>query len=484
MTMEPITDSPRTDPDAAAITRAKELLARMRDAHGRDPFPGLERRLLGLERLARVLIRRQGDIAEAVSRDFGGRSRHETLIAEVFVTVHGIRAAQKHLAGWMSPRSRPVDLIFQPGRATVIPQPLGVVGIISPWNYPLQLALAPLVAVLSAGNRALVKPSEFTPRTAAILGELLGEVFPEDQVAVVAGGTTLAEAFSALPFDHLVFTGSTRVGKAVMRAAAENLTPVTLELGGKSPVIVGGDAPIADTAARVMVGKCFNAGQTCIAPDWALVPQGSVDDFVERCRSAVAKMYPTLVHNPDYTAIINPRHRARLQAMVDDARQRGHRVVELNPSNETLDAASGKLCPTLVIDPSDDALVMQEEIFGPVFPVRTYRGLGDAIAQVNVRPRPLALYYFGRDRKDIDRVLRETVSGGVTVNETLIHFAIESLPFGGVGPSGMGHYHGADGFDAFSKLKPVFEQHSPNATAALRPPFGRAVEALLKVLIR
>jgi coniferyl-aldehyde dehydrogenase len=470
--------------DMQAIARAEALVTTQRAAFRADPSPSLAARHADLERLARALLAQRETVAATISDDFGNRARQESLLAEVFVTVKAIRHAQAHLAQWMAPRPQPVDWLFQPGRAELRPQPLGVIGIISPWNYPVQLALAPLVAALAAGNRCLLKPSELTPRTSALLQTLLGEIFSEDKVAVVTGGPALGEAFAGLPFDHLIFTGSTAVGRRVMAAAAARLTPVTLELGGKSPALVGPDAPIADTAARVMTGKLFNAGQTCIAPDYALVPAGQRDAFVSACRDAAAKMYPTLARNPDYTSIVHPRHVARLHALLDDARARGAVVIELNPGAERLDPASQKVCPHLVLDAPDDAQIMQEEIFGPILPVRTYTDLGEALAFVNDRPRPLALYYFGRDRGDIDRVLRETVSGGVTVNETLLHVAVESLPFGGVGASGMGQYHGQAGFDALSRIKPVFHQLQPNATALLRPPFGRVLDALLRVLLR
>src|ERR1019366_4375521 len=353
------------------------------------------------------------------------------------------------------------------------PQPVGVVGIISPWNYPVQLALAPLVQVIAAGNRAMLKPSELVPETAALLHDLIAETFPEDQVTVITGGPEVGEEFSHLAFDHLVFTGSTRVGKAVMKAASENLVPVTLELGGKSPTIVAKDFNVKTAAERIIAGKLFNAGQTCIAPDYVMVPAGSRDAFVEACKDAVAKMYPTLLANPDYTSIVNDKHFARVTSYVEDAKTRGARVVEMNPASETLDAASGKrkLAPTLVLDPTDEMMVMQEEIFGPVLPVVTYQSLDEAIDYVNDHPRPLALYFFSHDKQATDRVLNETISGGVTVNETMLHVAQDDLPFGGIGPSGMGAYHAHEGFESFSKNKPVFRQARVNTTGLLRPPY-------------
>ena len=461
----------------------RSTLRAMQAAQRRDGAPSYEARIGSLERLEQLLVRRKNDIADAISSDFGNRSRHETMVAEVFVTVNGSRYAREHLRSWMAPRRRHVSMVFQPGRAEVQYQPLGVVGIISPWNYPLQLALAPLVGAIAAGNRAMIKPSELVPETARLLTALMSELFAPDQVAVVTGGPEVGEAFSKLPFDHLVFTGGTRVGKAVMRAASENLTPVTLELGGKSPAVVVDDFPLEVAAARIMSGKLFNAGQTCIAPDYALVPEAKVEAFAEACQKAARRMYPRLRDNPDYTSIISDHHYRRLENTLDDARKRGARVIAVNPHAETLEPAARKLAPHLVLRPTDDMRVMQDEIFGPILPIRPYRDLGDAIDYVNDHDRPLALYGFTHDPAATARLLDETTSGGVSMNETMLHVAVDDLPFGGVGPSGMGHYHAFEGFESFSKKKPVFHQARLNATALLRPPFGRTLGAVLRVLL-
>jgi coniferyl-aldehyde dehydrogenase len=457
-------------------------LASMKQAQRKSGAPSYEDRLRSLERLERALVTRKGAIADAISRDFGNRSRHESMVSEIFLVMGAIKHAKANLREWMEPQERETGFVFMPAKIELLAQPLGVVGIISPWNYPVQLALSPLVAVLAAGNRAMIKPSELVPETAALLHDLVAETFPPDQVTVVTGGVDVGEAFSHLPFDHLVFTGSTRVGKSVMRAASENLVPVTLELGGKSPTIVAKDFSVTSAADRIMAGKLFNAGQTCIAPDYVLVPEGSLDAFVEGCKAAVGKMYPTLAKNPDYTSIVNDRHLARLQGYVRDARERGAKLVECNPAGESFDGTR-KMVPTLVLDATDDAMVMQEEIFGPILPVRTYKTLDDALGYVNDHPRPLALYLFSHDRVTTDRVLAETISGGVTVNETMLHVAQDDLPFGGVGPSGMGHYHAREGFLAFTKQKPVFRQSRINTTGLLRPPYGKTVDALLKFLV-
>ena len=479
--------NPRASRDSLGEHRApNELLAllnRLKAAQRKAGAPDYDTRIDHLDKLERVLIARKHDIVKAVGMDFGVRSKHESLIAEVMIVINGIKHARAHLHEWMETEPREVSWMFLPGRAEVVMQPVGVVGIISPWNYPVQLALAPLVSVLAAGNRAILKPSELVPDTAELLRTLIAETFAADHVAVVTGGVEVSEAVSQLPLDHLVFTGSTRVGKLVMRAAAENLTPVTLELGGKSPAIVGEGFSIAQAAQKIMVGKCFNSGQTCIAPDYVMVPKGRADAFVEECRAAFVAMYPTIQTNPDYTAIINDRQYERLQNVLKDARERGAKVVELNPKKEELEPNARKMAPHLVLHAKDDTLLMQDEIFGPILPIRTYETLDEAIAYVNDHPRPLALYFFDHDQKRIDKVLRETIAGGVCINETMLHVAQDDLPFGGVGASGIGHYHAKEGFDAFTKKKPIFYQSRINGSALLRPPYGTKIDFALKMLL-
>ncbi|HSQ67358.1 MAG TPA: coniferyl aldehyde dehydrogenase, partial [Polyangiaceae bacterium] len=432
------------------------ILTRMRQAQRKAGTPSYEKRVELLDKLERAVFHSKERFVEAINADFGNRSRHETLIAEVLMTLNSIKHTRAHLHEWMEVESRPVSWLFAPGRAELIPQPLGVIGIISPWNYPMQLAIVPLAQALAAGNRAMIKPSEQTPQTAEAIARMIKETFADDEVTVVTGDHGIGAAFAALPFDHLVFTGSTRLGRLVMRAAAENLVPVTLELGGKSPTIVHEDFPLDVGATRIMYGKCFNAGQTCIAPDYVLVPRASMDRFVDECKAAVAKMYPTLAKNPDYSSIVNDRHRARLRGYLEEAQSKDARIVELNPAKETFD--DHKLPPTLVIDPPKDLALMNEEIFGPILPIVPYGTIDEAIAYVNERPRPLALYFFGYDDEAMHKVLDQTVSGGVSINETMVHFAQDDLPFGGVGESGIGHYHGREGFDALTKRKPVFYQ--------------------------
>lgn len=479
----PSTETPHRTPAERANDELRSTLQRLRDGQRARGLVSAETRIAWLDKLERALLRRKEDIVRAIAQDFGCRSRVESQVAELVVPIEGIRYTRAHVREWMAPRKAAVSWLFQPGRAEVIPQPLGVIGIIAPWNYPVNLVVSPLADALAAGNGAYIKPSELTPATSELLRQLITETFDPDHVAVAIGGAELSEAFSRLPFDHLLFTGSTRVGRAVMRAAAENLVPVTLELGGKSPVIVSRDAPIATAATRVMSGKLFNAGQTCIAPDYVLVPAEKRDAFVEAAQRAVAELYPTVMANGDYTSIVNDRHLARVQSYVDDARTRGARVIEVNPGGEAKDASARKLFPTLVLDATDDMVVMQDEIFGPVLPVCTYNTVDEAIAYVNNHPRPLALYYFGNDKGETQRVLQETVSGGVTVNDTMVHFAQHDMPFGGVGPAGMGAYHGQTGFDAMSKLKPVFHQATVNGMGLMRPPFGRMMDVVLKLLL-
>jgi coniferyl-aldehyde dehydrogenase len=367
-------------------------------------------------------------------------------------------------------------------KAEVRFQPKGVVGVISPWNFPVNLTFAPLAGILAAGNRAMIKPSEFTPATSELMQTMFAGAFSEEEIAVVTGGPEVGEAFSRLAFDHLIFTGATSVARHVMRAAAENLVPVTLELGGKSPVILGKSADLKVAAARVMNGKTLNAGQICLAPDYVLAPKDQVEGFVAAARASVATMFPTIKDNPDYTSIIAQRHYDRITGYIDDARAKGARVIELKPEGEDLSQQPHrKIAPTLILDPTDDMKVMQEEIFGPVLPVKSYETLDEALAYVNGRDRPLGLYYFGDDPAEREEVLSRTTAGGVTVNDVVMHVAQEDLPFGGVGPSGMGSYHGVDGFREFSHRKAIFSQMKKDIgpLKMLRPPYGPGIRKML-----
>jgi len=442
----------------------------------------LGQRLSLLDKLADWIITNQQAVCDAIDADFGGRSSHETLMAEVWFCVTGIRHTQKHLKQWMRPQRKGVYWVLLPATARVHRQPLGVVGIISPWNYPFQLAVAPLVAAVSAGNRVYLKPSELTPHTSELLARMIGEVFDEDHVTTVLGGADVGAAFSSLPFDHLFFTGSTRVGRLVMQSAAKHLTPVTLELGGKSPALVHPSFDVKTAAERIAYGKLLNAGQTCIAPDYALVGADRVQPFIDALKQVVVARYPKLADNPDYTAIVNEQHRARIQGLLSDAESKGATLHWLHP--EQAPEGSGKLGPVVVTGVTEDMEILQEEIFGPVLPIVAIDSVEQGIDYINDHPRPLAMYLFDSDRTRADAVLERTTAGGVTVNDTILHIANEELPFGGVGPSGMGAYHGEAGFLTFTHQKSVFYQASLNGGFLIQPPYGKAVEALMKLVVR
>ncbi|KIP97422.1 coniferyl aldehyde dehydrogenase [Pseudomonas fluorescens] len=448
-----------------------------RAAYAANPMPPAAQRQQWLKALRDLLNAERQALIEAISADFSHRSADETLLAELMPSLHGIHYASRHLKKWMKPSRRKVGMAFQPASAKVVYQPLGVVGVIVPWNYPLYLAVGPMVGALAAGNRVMLKLSESTPATGLLLKQLFARIFPEDLVCVVLGEADVGMAFSRLPFDHLLFTGSTSIGKHVMRAAAENLTPVTLELGGKSPAIVSRDVPLKDAAERIAFGKTLNAGQTCVAPDYVLVPEDRVGAFVEAYRQAVKGFYPTLADNADYTAIINERQLARLNAYISDATSKGALLIPL------FEQGQGRRMPhSVLLNVSDEMSVMQDEIFGPLLPIVPYRDLEQAFAYINQRPRPLALYYFGYDKREQHRVLHETHSGGVCLNDTLLHVAQDDMPFGGIGPSGMGHYHGHEGFLTFSKAKGVLIKQRFNAARLIYPPYGTSIQKLIQKL--
>ncbi|MEQ8482748.1 MAG: coniferyl aldehyde dehydrogenase [Pseudomonadales bacterium] len=461
------------------------VLQRQRDDYLRQgPVPAEVRRDR-LERAIGLLKTHQQRLVDAMTADFGHRSPHQSLFTDVAASIGPLRHAQKHLARWMKPEKRkvgPFPLNLLGAKARVEFQPLGVVGVISPWNFPVNLTFTPLAGILAAGNRCMIKPSEYTPETSALMAEIVPTVFDEMEIAVVTGGPQTGADFAGLPFDHLLFTGATSVARHVMRAASENLVPVTLELGGKSPVVVGRSVDMQKTADSIMTGKMLNAGQICLAPDYVFVPEERIEEFVSASQRSVAKMYPTLLDNADYTSVINQRHFERLNGYIDQARQAGARVVEINPAGEDFrQQPHHKIPPTLIVNPDDSLGVMQDEIFGPVLPVKGYGRVDEVIDYVNHRPRPLGLYYFGTEAAERERVLTHTTSGGVTVNDVVMHVAQEDLPFGGVGPSGMGAYHGEDGFRTFSHAKAIFTQSRINVAelAGLRPPYG---EKMLKAV--
>lgn len=469
------------------MTDLKTRFDAQKAAFAAEPWPSLEVRHSRLDRLTALTRDHEAEIVAAINADFAGRSSHETRLAELFVIAGGIRHAKSHLRRWMRTQRMPTALHFLPAHNRLMPQPLGVVGIISPWNYPYQLAIGPAVAALAAGNRVMIKPSELTPNFSDLLARLVAKLFDPAELCVVTGDADVGRAFSSTPFDHLFFTGSTAVGRQVAMAAAANLTPVTLELGGKSPAIIDPSADIARIARRIAFGKLLNAGQTCIAPDYLMVPQGQSAAVAEQLSHAVKALYPTVEGNPDYTSIISERHHARLAALVEDARAQGARVIEIAPDTARGPGSgsdSRKLPPTLLLDVTPSMRIMQEEIFGPLLPIVEYDGVEAAIARIKAGERPLALYWFGSNGDNRERILRETHAGGVTVNDCLWHLAQEDQPFGGVGASGTGAYHGEWGFRTFSHYKPVFTQTGLAGTALFQPPYGKVFELLLATLRR
>ncbi len=470
-------DDPNTD--TAALPAILQTLRTAWQANR----PSLEQRRSDLQRLRAILKARLPQMAEAIAVDFGHRSTHESLIADGMTVLNEIDHLLRHLRGWMRPRRVGVGWRFWTARAQTRAVPLGVVGVISPWNYPVNLALIPLATAIAAGNHVLLKPSEHTPRTSAFLHELLADVFPADRVAVVQGDAALASALSGSPLDHLVFTGSTAVGRKVMAAAARHLTPLTLELGGKSPAIVCSDYPLPKAAARLATGKWFNAGQTCIAPDYVLIDSRRQRELVQQLQTQVRARYGDFSDPSDYTRIINDGQYQRLQGYLAQARERGVPVIELASIDPERARRERLIVPTIVLDPPADLDLMQDEIFGPILPVCAYPDLDAALADVQARDRPLALYVFSEQRAVVERILGQVVAGGVTVNDTLLHFAVNGLPFGGVGPSGMGAYHGRAGFDAMSKQLPVLWQSRWAASDMLKPPYAR-IAGLLKVILR
>jgi acyl-CoA reductase-like NAD-dependent aldehyde dehydrogenase len=459
------------------------LFASQRNAT-RQPAPTIKARQARLLALERALIANRDKLAAAISEDFGHRSVHETQILEIYTTVAAARYAAKHLPRWARPEKRPASLYFIPARNRVICQPLGVVGIVAPFNFPVYLSIGPLVGALAAGNRVLLKLSEYTPRTGLALAEVLGVVFAPGEVAVVNGGREISAAFCKLPFDHLLFTGSPRVGRLVMQAASANLTPVTLELGGKSPVLIDDHISWAPMVKRIMAGKTLNAGQTCVGPDYVLLPRGTEHRFARHAETAIAELYPLLNSNPDYSSIASEAHYTRLTGLLADARRQGARLIELNSGGGELSASDRRIAPTLVLDVKPSMLICQDEIFGPILPLIPYESLDDAIEYIGQRPRPLALYCFSRRRAFIREVLRRTASGSVGINAVMRQAAQPELPFGGVGESGFGRYHGQDGFLLFSNQRSVTYEGTYTSFTAFYPPYGRLVQLLLKFMLK
>lgn len=457
----------------------KDILSAQRDSFMAALPEPISVRKDRLKRAAAMIRDHADRFCDALSEDFGHRSREQSMITDIGGSISPINHALKNLEKWARPEKRPVQfpLGLLGAKAWVEYQPKGVVGVIAPWNFPVNLVMSPLAGVFAAGNRAMVKTSEYTPVTAALFEEIVGRYFDPTELAFVSGGPDVGQAFAELPFDHLIFTGATGIGRHILHAAADNLTPVTLELGGKSPVIVGKGADLKQVSERVAVGKMLNAGQICLAPDYLLVPSAQESAVVDGIRTAASAMYPTLLSNPDYTSVVNDRHYERLNQWVEDARAKGATVEVVNPAGEDFGSTNSRKMPLHIVrDVTDDMTLMQEEIFGPILPVRRYDGIDAAIGEVNRRDRPLGLYYFGKDEAERRRVLDRTISGGVTIDDVIFHVSMEDLPFGGVGPSGMGSYHGLDGFRTFSHAKAVYQQSKLDVAkiAGLKPPYGDA----------
>jgi coniferyl-aldehyde dehydrogenase len=461
------------------LKQMQQIFAAQQKAFRSNPMPTHKQRVKDLRKLRRALMSYKDRIIKAIASDFDGRSTDETKFAEIMTSLMSIDYTVKHLKEWMAPVRKKVSPLFQPASSFVQYQPLGVIGIIAPWNYPVSLSIGPLISALGAGNRAMIKMSEFTPNTNEVVKKMLSEIFAEDQVAVIQGEVEVAAEFAAIPWNHLLFTGSTRVGRIVMKAAAENLTPVTLELGGKSPCIISDTADLDAALPSIVFGKGFNAGQTCVSPDYVLCPEDQIGHFVERFKYHLSKMYPTLKNNPHYTSIINPHQHQRLKSWLKDAQDKGATIIECNHAHEDFSKDTRKLPIHLVLNASEDMILMQEEIFGPVLPIVPIRSLDEALKYVTDRPSPLALYYFGNDRDEQQRVLEEVHSGGVCINDTLTHFAQEDLHFGGVGESGMGAYHGEQGFLTFSHAKSVLSKNLFNSTRLFHPPYGTPVHKMI-----
>ena len=472
-------------PTSLKTTKPQDLssvLQRQKAAFNQNPNSSWANRKANIKKLGDVIKVHEADFIKAISEDFGHRAAEETILAETMVIQGGIHHAIKHTPHWMRTRRAPTAIQYKPASNKIVPQPLGVIGIISPWNYPLQLAIMPLIGALGAGNRAMIKPSEYTPKLSDLLKIVLGKVFSEDEVFVATGGVDVASAFSSLPFDHLVFTGSTNVGRIVAKAAAENLVPCTLELGGKSPTIIDDSANMKLTVPRIANAKLLNAGQTCVAPDYVLMPQSKINSFADAIIHQAESFYPTIAGNDDYTSIIADSHYARLQTLLEDAENKGAKIRVAGDDDKQQLAKERRVPLTVVTDTTPDMKIMQEEIFGPLLPVLASESLDESLDYVQSHERPLALYWFGEDKKKRDRVLNESISGGVTINDAAWHVIQEDIPFGGVGPSGMGAYHGEAGFESFSHMKGVFFQSNFSQGKKLHPPYGPATHKMLKLM--
>ena len=470
--------------------KMNSTLQMQRDAYLKEGIVSAETRIDRLQRGVDVLIKYNEKITDALNTDFTCRPREVTLLTDVGAGIAPMKHAIMHLRSWMKPEKRPTMFPFNlvGGRSRIEYQPLGVVGIIAPWNFPVNMVFAPLAGVLAAGNRAMIKPSEFTPATSALMAEMIAEAYDPAEVAIFDGGPEVGQAFSNLPFDHMIFTGATSIARHILTAAARNLVPVTLELGGKSPVVISRSADIEKSLGRIMTGKTLNAGQICLAPDYLLVPEEKLHEVIAAAQKAVAQMYPRILDNPQYTSVINERHFQRLNGYLAEASERGQKIIPINPAKEDFSTQQGtlKIPPTLIPEPADDLKMMEEELFGPLLPIRTYNNFEETISYINSKPRPLAAYYFGDDKQEETALISRTTSGGVCINDVVMQVAQEDLPFGGVGPSGMGAYHGLKGFQTFSHAKSIYRQASINIAklGGMLPPYGKATESTIKMQLK
>lgn len=465
-------------------------LKTQREEYLKEGVVTAETRIDRLERGIDVLIKYHDKAVEALNADFTCRPREVSLLTDVGASITAMKHSKKHVRKWMKAEKRPTmfPLNLFGGRSRIEYQPLGVVGIIAPWNFPISMVFSPLAGVLAAGNRTMIKPSEFTPATSALMAEMIAEAYDPNEIAVFDGGPEVGQAFSGLAFDHMIFTGATSIARHIMAAASRNLVPLTLELGGKSPVVISRSADIEKSLGRIMLGKTLNAGQICLAPDYLLVPEEKLHEVIAAAQQAVTRMYPKLLDNPQYTSVINERHYQRLTGYLAQAEERGQKVIPINPAGEDFSQQQGtlKIPPTLIPEPADDLNMMEEELFGPLLPIRTYREFEETISYINAKPRPLAAYYFGEDKREEDAFVSRTTSGGVCINDVIMHVMQEELPFGGVGPSGMGAYHGFKGFQTFSHAKSIYRQPKINIAklGGMLPPYGKATESTIKMQLK
>ena len=483
--------APDISADQATIDRMTEILKKQQQAFLEEGPVSAEVRIDRLTRAYKMIAENQEAIIEACNKDFGNRSKHQSRMADVMSVMDGLKYNIEHVRKWMKEDKRKVmfPLNLMGAKAKVMNQPKGVIGNISTWNFPVHVAIIPLAGIFAAGNRAMVKLSEVTPHCADLMEELIAKYFDETECVGIKGGPEVGAAFAALPFDHIIFTGATGIGRHILHAAADNLTPVTLELGGKSPVIVGRSYPLEKAAQRIITGKSLNMGQVCLSPDYAFVPKESKDAFVKAAVDHFSELFPTILNNPDVTSVVNARHYGRLTNIINDAKEKGAEVVQMNPANEDFSQqAEGvhKIPLTMIVNPSEDMLCMQEELFGPVICIKTYDQVSECIQYINARPRPLGLYYFGEDKAEETTVLEKTISGGVAINDVLAHVSCEDLPFGGIGHSGMGNYHGKDGFVTFSHQRAVYRQTGVDIMklGGMLPPYGEKCEKNLDNLCK